>query len=63
MQIWSNGEDSDASTDGVPVIFHCQLNVISQHIASIKLDNEARNERHKRYLDAILPQVYALKSK
>ena len=48
---------------GVPIIFHDQLNVISQHLVSIKLDNEAKNERHKRYLDAVLPQVHTIKSK
>ena len=48
---------------GVPIVFHDQLNIISQHLAFIKLDNEAKNERHKKYLDAIIPQVHALKSK
>ena len=48
---------------GVPIIFHDQLNVISQHLASIKLDIEAKNDRHKRYLDAVLPKVNAVKSK
>ena len=48
---------------GVPIIFHDQLNVISQHLATIKLDHEANNEKHKRYLDAILPTVHAVKSK
>ena len=48
---------------GVPIIFHDQLNVISQHLASIKLDEEARNEKHQRYLNAVLPQVHAIKSK
>ena len=27
---------------GVPIIFHDQLNVISQHLASIKLDEAAK---------------------
>ena len=48
---------------GVPIIFHDQLNVISEHLSSIKLDAEARNEKHKRYLDAVIPQVNTLKSK
>ena len=48
---------------GVPIIFHDQLNVISQHLASMKLDEQATNEKHQRYLNAVLPTVHAVKSK
>ena len=48
--------------NGVPIIFHDQLNIISEHLQSIKLTTEERNEKHQKYLTAIIPQVNTLKS-
>ena len=47
---------------GVPIVFHDQLNVITEHLRAIKLSFEQRNVKHKRYLDAILPKVHAINS-
>ena len=48
---------------GVPIIFHDQLNIISEHLQSIKIDNLKKNKQNQKYLDAILPQINALISK
>ena len=48
--------------NGVPIIFHDQLNIISEHLQSIKLSMEERNKKHQKYLTAIIPQVSTLKS-
>ena len=47
---------------GVTIVFHDQLNVISQHLRTIKLSVEQNNEKHKRYLDAIIPKIHAINS-
>ena len=46
--------------NGVPIIFHDQLNIISEHLQSIKLSMEERNKKHQKYLTAIIPQVSTL---
>ena len=43
---------------GVPIVFHDQLNVISEHLRTIKLLVEQNNEKHKRYLDAIIAKIH-----
>ena len=47
---------------GVPIVFHDQLNVISEHLRTIKISIEENNEKHKIYLDAIMPKVHAINS-
>ena len=49
--------------NGVPILFHDQLNVISEHLQSIKLSMDELNEKHRKYLDAILPKVHTLTSR
>ena len=45
---------------GVPIVFHDQLNVINEHLRTIKLSVEQSNENHKRYLDAIIPKIHVI---
>ena len=45
----------------VPIISHDQLNIISEHLASIKLNIEERNLKHQKYLQHILLTVNAIK--
>ena len=48
--------------NGVPILFHDQLNIISEHLKNIKLSMDERNDKHQKYLDAILPKVHTLAS-
>ena len=48
--------------NGVLIIFHDQLNVISKHLADIKLTNEEKNAQHQKYLDYIIPAINLVKS-
>ena len=47
---------------GVPIVFHDQLNVISEHLRTIKVSVEQNSEKHKRYLNTITPKVHAINS-
>ena len=39
--------------EGIPLMYHDQMNIIAKHIAEIKLNKEERNERHQEYLETI----------
>ena len=47
---------------GIPILYHDQLNVITRHIADIKLSLDDQGDKHKRYLQAIMATVSTLKS-
>ena len=48
--------------NGVAIIFHDQLNIISEHLQSIKLSMEEQNDKHQKYLAAIISKVHTLGS-
>ena len=47
---------------GVPILYHDQLNIVAKHVAEIKDSVEEQGERHRKYIDAIIPQVANMKS-
>ena len=48
--------------DGVPIVFHDQLNIIAQRLTNIKQFISEKNAQHQAYLKHILPTVNAMKS-
>ena len=46
---------------GVPILYHDQLNIVAQHVAEIKDSVEEQGEHHRRYIDAITPQIATIK--
>ena len=48
--------------DGVPIVFHDQLNIIAQHLSDIKQSISEKNAHHQTYLKHILPTINAMKS-
>lgn len=47
--------------DGVPIVFHDQLNIIAQNSTDIKQSIEEKNAHHQAYLKHILHTVHAMK--
>ena len=48
--------------EGIPLMYHDQMNIIAKHIAEIKLNKEEQNEMHQQYLETIQPTLAPLKS-
>ena len=48
--------------EGIPVLYHDQMNVIATHVAEIKDTLEEQGARHQKYLEAIVPTIAAVKS-
>ena len=48
--------------EGIPILYHDQMNVIAKHVAEIKDNMEEQGDRHQRYLEGIVPTIAAIKS-
>ena len=47
---------------GFPNIYHNQLNIITEYLASIKLNIEMYNLKNQKYIQHILPTINTIKS-
>ena len=48
--------------EGIPILYHDQMNVIAKYIVEIKDTMDEQSERHQQYLEAIVPTIAAIKS-
>ena len=49
--------------EGMPMIYHDQLNIIAQHLKEMKLEDEEKIETYQRYLQEIIPKISVIKSR
>ena len=49
--------------EGMPMIYHDQLNIIAQHLKEMKLEDEEKIATHQRYLQEIIPKISVIKSR
>ena len=47
---------------GVPIIYHDQMNIIATHLADIKDSEEEKGARHRKYIEAITPTIALMNS-
>ena len=47
---------------GIPLLYHDQMNIIASHLAELKCEDDEKNTAHQKYVQAIQGHISALKS-
>ena len=47
---------------GVPILYHDQLNVVDKHLREMKISREENNKRHQKYIKTFHPVISVVKS-
>ena len=48
--------------EGIPLIYHDQMNIIATHLADIRANIKEQGKAHQHYYETIYPQISTLKS-